>query len=189
MARIAAEGGVVLADGVSPASSRPSPPALRSPQPRRPSATVFEDFERQDLRRLDDHRRRLRQRPVPRHRARPAAGERVRRATGWSTRSSTATARRARPPPKPFRIERRYIGFLIGGGNHPDKTCINLRVGGKVVRTATGKNREALEPASWDVADSRARSGDRDRRSQLRTDGGTSTSTRSSSPTSRRSRS
>ena len=54
---------------------------------------------------------------------------------------------------KPFRIERRYIGFLIGGGIHAGQTCINLRVDGKVVRTATGKNLEALEPASWDVAE------------------------------------
>ena len=53
---------------------------------------------------------------------------------------------------KPFRIERRYIGFLIGGGGHADETCINLRVDDKVVCTATGKNREALEPACWDVA-------------------------------------
>ena len=54
---------------------------------------------------------------------------------------------------RPFKIERRYIGFLIGGGNHPNETCINLRVGGKVERTTTGKNQEALEPASWDVTD------------------------------------
>lgn len=54
---------------------------------------------------------------------------------------------------KPFRIERRYIGFLIGGGAHAGRTCINLKVDGQVVRTATGKNLEALEPASWDVAD------------------------------------
>ncbi len=54
---------------------------------------------------------------------------------------------------KPFRIERRYIGFLIGGGAHPGRTCMNLKVDGQVVRTATGKNLEALEPASWDVAD------------------------------------
>ena len=58
---------------------------------------------------------------------------------------------------KAFRIQRRYIGFLIGGGNNPGKTCINLRVDGKVVRTATGKNQEALEPASWDVADLKGR--------------------------------
>src|SRR5262245_4501334 len=38
-----------------------------------------------------------------------------------------------------FKIERTYINFLIGGGKHA-KTCINLLVGGKVVRTATGPN-------------------------------------------------
>jgi len=54
---------------------------------------------------------------------------------------------------KPFVIQRRYIGFLIGGGAHRNQTCLNLRVGGKVVRTATGKELELLAPARWDVAD------------------------------------
>ncbi len=58
----------------------------------------------------------------------------------------------------PFRIERRYIQFLIGGGMHPGQTCINLLLDGRVVRTATGSNdrpggSERLEPHQWDVAE------------------------------------
>ena len=56
----------------------------------------------------------------------------------------------------PLRIERQFVQFLIGGGNHPGKTCINLKVGDQVVRTATGPNdrpggSERLEWTSWDV--------------------------------------
>jgi fructan beta-fructosidase len=55
-----------------------------------------------------------------------------------------------------FTVGRRYISFLIGGGHHPGKACIDLLVDGKVVRTATGPNKvpggtERLEPAFWDV--------------------------------------
>jgi tRNA A-37 threonylcarbamoyl transferase component Bud32 len=50
-----------------------------------------------------------------------------------------------------FTVQRPYINFRIGGGSHAGKTCMNLLVGGKEVRTATGKSREALEWASWDV--------------------------------------
>ena len=53
----------------------------------------------------------------------------------------------------PFLIRKRYIGFLIGGGNHPGETCINLLVDGKVVRTATGRNNERLEPHEWEVSE------------------------------------
>ncbi len=57
-----------------------------------------------------------------------------------------------------FVIERSHINFLIGGGHHPGEACINLMVDGEVVRTATGPNdqpggSEALDWASWDVAD------------------------------------
>ena len=57
-----------------------------------------------------------------------------------------------------FKIERKYINFLIGGGKYPGKTCINLIVNAKVVRTATGPNdrpggSEELEWHSWDVSD------------------------------------
>ena len=52
---------------------------------------------------------------------------------------------------KPFAIERNYIAFLIGGGAHEGKTCINLLVDGKVVLSATGKNDNRMEPHSFDV--------------------------------------
>jgi len=52
-----------------------------------------------------------------------------------------------------FTIARKYLSFLIGGGNHPDMTCLNLLVGGKVVRSATGHDSNTLSPVSFDVSD------------------------------------
>jgi len=55
-----------------------------------------------------------------------------------------------------FTIERDYIKFLIGGGGHQGKTCMNLLVDGEVVCTATGPNTrpggsEFLNWENWDV--------------------------------------
>jgi uncharacterized protein (DUF608 family) len=52
-----------------------------------------------------------------------------------------------------FPISRKHINFLIGGGSHAGKTCMNLLVNGKVARTAAGKDNEKLEWHSWNVAD------------------------------------
>ena len=57
-----------------------------------------------------------------------------------------------------FKLERKFLNFLIGGGKHPGKTCVNLLVEGKVVRTATGPNDEPggtehLDWHTWNVAD------------------------------------
>ncbi len=57
-----------------------------------------------------------------------------------------------------FEIQRKYINFLIGGGQYPGEACINLLCDGKVVRTATGPNdrpggSEQLDWHSWDVCD------------------------------------
>jgi len=57
-----------------------------------------------------------------------------------------------------FEIKRKYINFLIGGGKHPGRSCINLLVDGKVARTATGPNdrpggSEELAWHGWDVSE------------------------------------
>ena len=57
-----------------------------------------------------------------------------------------------------FKIQRKFIGFLIGGGKSEEKLSLNLLVDGKVVRQATGPNDKAggseiLSSESWDVSE------------------------------------
>lgn len=50
-----------------------------------------------------------------------------------------------------FKVVHPYIHFLVGGGAHPGKTCVNLKLGDKVMRTATGKNNNRMDWATFDV--------------------------------------
>ncbi|MFI6359813.1 GH32 C-terminal domain-containing protein [Streptomyces sp. NPDC050743] len=56
-----------------------------------------------------------------------------------------------------FTVDKDYVNFLVGGGNHPvgsaNPTAVELLVDGQVVRSTTGKDAEALNWASWDVKD------------------------------------
>jgi fructan beta-fructosidase len=57
-----------------------------------------------------------------------------------------------------FRVERKHIAFLIGGGNSEEKLALQLLVDGEIVRSATGSNdrpggSEALAQEFWDVAE------------------------------------
>lgn len=52
---------------------------------------------------------------------------------------------------RPFVIERAYIHFLIGGGAHAGRTCLNLLVDGQVVLSATGHAGNDLRQRWWDV--------------------------------------
>ena len=150
--RTAADGGAVLADYVEHDFLR----AIAALRPKTHDfaavATVFEDFEKKTYEGWTltgdafgegpSHGTEGGQQPVGGF----AGHGLVNTFHGGDKPQGTATS-------KPFTIARRYIGFLIGGGSHVGKTCINLRIDGKVVRTATGKDREELEPTSWDVAD------------------------------------
>ena len=62
-----------------------------------------------------------------------------------------------------FKIDRRYIAFLIGGGKS-DQLALQLMIDGKVVRSSTGPNdkpggSESLAPDAWDVAEFAGRKG------------------------------
>lgn len=50
-----------------------------------------------------------------------------------------------------FEIQQDYINFLIGGGDHPGETGIQLIVEGDTVRSSTGHDSEALQWEFWNV--------------------------------------
>jgi len=50
-----------------------------------------------------------------------------------------------------FTIKEPYLSFLIGGGNHPDQTCINLLVGTNLIKSATGTEFERLQWHTWQL--------------------------------------
>lgn len=67
-------------------------------------------------------------------------------------------ASRGRLTSPDFVIERRYINLLVGGGEHPRETCVNLQIGGKLVASetgtaSTGADNEHLSWRTWDVGD------------------------------------
>ena len=60
---------------------------------------------------------------------------------------------------KPFRIERDFISFLVGGGSNEEQTCIRLLVDGKVVATAAGRNSNLMTTQRWEVRAYREKQG------------------------------
>lgn len=50
-----------------------------------------------------------------------------------------------------FVIEQPFIAFLIAGGNHPGKTCVQLLIDDKVALEALGKKSLSCEKVNWDV--------------------------------------
>ena len=50
-----------------------------------------------------------------------------------------------------FTIDFDAIEFLVGGGSHLGKTCVNLMIGDDVALSATGKNSNQMSLEHWDV--------------------------------------
>ena len=152
LVRVAKNGGLVVASTVSPEFFSQIAALRGNREELQKQFTVFEDFERDNYDGWTLTGTAFGRAPST------GTSPGQQKVTGFAGKRLVNTYRPDDKPQgtltsKTFTIERRYIGFLIGGGNHKDETCINLLVGGKVVRTATGKNREQLEPASWDVAE------------------------------------
>ncbi len=57
----------------------------------------------------------------------------------------------------PFRIERDFIGFLVGGGGHAGQTCVNLLLDGRIAMSLTGRNENRMRWATFDVRPFRGR--------------------------------
>lgn len=57
-----------------------------------------------------------------------------------------------------FKIERRYINFLVAGGRFPDSTGLHLLVDDEVVLKSTGNNQNNLEWQTWEVWDFKGKS-------------------------------
>ena len=60
---------------------------------------------------------------------------------------------------KPFKINHDYITLLVGGGNHPRRTCVNLLVNDSIVYSVTGNNDGNLRPHQWNVKELKGMTG------------------------------
>ncbi len=50
-----------------------------------------------------------------------------------------------------FTVDRAYLHFLVGGGNHPGESEVRLLIDGKTVLATTGENSETLQWRTWDL--------------------------------------
>ena len=52
----------------------------------------------------------------------------------------------------PFKAERKYINFLVVGGNHPGQTCLEILLGDKVLASATGNDSNSFSTGTIDIS-------------------------------------
>ncbi|MDE0960416.1 MAG: PSD1 and planctomycete cytochrome C domain-containing protein [Planctomycetota bacterium] len=67
------------------------------------------------------------------------------------TDGPASDARTGKLTSPPFLVQRDYLLFLVGGGQHIGKTCVNLIIDGESVLSVTGQNQPQLHEVRWDV--------------------------------------
>lgn len=67
--------------------------------------------------------------------------------------SETSDHRVGQLESRPFRIDRDYLCFLVGGGDYSGETCVQLWVDGQSVSEAVGENSTRLRKVRWDVSE------------------------------------
>ncbi|MBI5395587.1 MAG: hypothetical protein HZA91_09860 [Verrucomicrobia bacterium] len=133
-------------------------PARREEKPKRP-AIVFDDFERPTYDGWTVTGNAFGEGPIektkiPRYQGEVGGeGKRVVNSHGSAPAKEVGGRDNAtgRLVSRDFKIERRFVSFYIGGGNHAGKTCLNLIMDGKVARTMTGRNDNQMTKQSFDV--------------------------------------
>ena len=56
-----------------------------------------------------------------------------------------------------FTVSQSHLAFLIAGGDHKGQTCVQLLIGGKVVRETAGPRSLEFSQVNWDVAEFRGK--------------------------------
>jgi uncharacterized protein (DUF608 family) len=51
-----------------------------------------------------------------------------------------------------FKIDKKSLHLLVGGGTEAGRTCVDLVVGGKTVKSVTGQQTEQLQWVTWDLS-------------------------------------
>ena len=69
----------------------------------------------------------------------------------WGRRGSDVDGETGRAESPVFKIQRKFLRFLVSGGRYPDATCLNLLIDDKIVNSLTGNNSIHLKPVAFEV--------------------------------------
>lgn len=69
----------------------------------------------------------------------------------WGRRGSDVDGETGRALSPVFKIQRKFLRFLVSGGRYPGGTCLNLLIDDKIVNSLTGNNSIHLKPVAFEV--------------------------------------